>query len=124
MLDLGFQEFILIAFVLLIVVGPKDLPKVLRSITGLVRKIKSMASDFHSGIDDLANEAEISDLRKEVSNINDKKLISSEIEDLKGFQNIDDLDMGSLKKDVNEIKNINLSDSKRKTKAKINKFKI
>ena len=124
MLDLGFQEFILIAFVLLIVVGPKDLPKVLRSITGLVRKIKSMASDFHSGIDDLANEAEISDLRKEVSNINDKKLISSEIEDLKGFQNIDDLDMGSLKKDVNEIKNINSSDSKRKTKAKLIKFKI
>jgi Tat protein translocase TatB subunit len=122
MLDLGFQEFILIAFVLLIVVGPKDLQKVLRSITGLVRKIKSMASDFHSGIDDLANEAEISDLRKEVSNINDKKLISSEIEDLKGFQNIDDLDMGSLKKDVNEIKNINLSDSKRKTKAKTNKI--
>ena len=122
MLDLGFQEFILIAFVLLIVVGPKDLPKVLRSITGLVRKVKSMASDFHSGIDDLANEAEISDLRKEVSNINDKKLISSEIEDLKGFQNIDDLDMGSLKKDVNEIKNINLSDSKRKTKAKSNKI--
>ena len=122
MLDLGFQEFILIAFVLLIVVGPKDLPKVLRSITGLVRKIKSMASDFHSGIDDLANEAEISDLRKEVSNINDKKLISSEIEDLKGFQNIDDLDMGSLKKDVNEIKNINSSDSKIKTKAKTNKI--
>ena len=122
MLDLGFQEFILIAFVLLIVVGPKDLPKVLRSITGLVRKIKSMASDFHSGIDDLANEAEISDLRKEVSNIKDKKLIGSEIEDLKGFQNIDDLDMGSLKKDVNEIKNINLSDSKRKTKAKTNKI--
>ena len=122
MLDLGFQEFILIAFVLLIVVGPKDLPKVLKSITGLVRKVKSMASDFHSGIDDLANEAEISDLRKEVSNINDKKLIGSEIEDLKGFQNIDDLDMGSLKKDVNEIKNINLSDSKRKTKAKTNKI--
>ena len=122
MLDLGFQEFILIAFVLLIVVGPKDLPKVLRSITGLVRKVKSMASDFHSGIDDLANEAEISDLRKEVSNINDKKLIGSEIEDLKGLQNIDDLDMGSLKKDVNEIKNINLSDSKRKTKVKTNKI--
>ena len=122
MLDLGFQEFILIAFVLLIVVGPKDLPKVLKSITGLVRKVKSMASDFHSGIDDLANEAEISDLRKEVSNINDKKLISSEIEDLKGFQNIDDLDMGSLKKDVNEIKNINSSDLKRKTKAKTNKI--
>ena len=122
MLDLGFQEFMLIAFVLLIVVGPKDLPKLLRSITGLVRKLKSMASDFHSGIDDLANEAEISDLRKEVSNINDKKLISAEMEDLKGFQNIDDLDMSSLKKDINEIKNLDSSTSKKKTKAKINKI--
>jgi len=122
MLDLGFQEFILIAFVLLIVVGPKDLPKVLRSVTAFVRKIKSMASDFHSGIDDLANEAEISDLRKEVSNINDKKLMSAEIEDLKGFQNVDDLDMSSLKKDVNEIKNLNLSNSKKQPKTKMNKI--
>ena len=121
MLDLGFQEFLLIAFVLLIVVGPKDLPKVLRSITAFVRKLRSMASDFHSGIDDLANEAEISDLRKEVSNINDKKLINAEIEDLKGFQDVDNLDMGSLKKDVNEIKNINLSNPKKQLKTKKNK---
>ena len=63
MLDIGFPEFLLISFVLLIVVGPKDLPKVLRSITTFVRKIKTMASQFHSGIDDLANESEISDLR-------------------------------------------------------------
>ena len=69
MLDIGFPEFLLISFVLLIVVGPKDLPKVLRSITTFIRKIKTMASQFHSGIDDLANESEISDLRKEVSKI-------------------------------------------------------
>ena len=69
MLDIGFPEFLLISFVLLIVVGPKDLPKVLRSISSFIRKIKSMASQFHSGIDDLANEAEISDLRKEVNKI-------------------------------------------------------
>ena len=66
MLDIGWQEFTLVAFILLIIVGPKDLPKVLRSITSFIRKIKSMASQFHSGIDDLANEAEISDLRKEM----------------------------------------------------------
>ena len=66
MLDIGFPEFLLISFVLLIVVGPKDLPKVLRSITSFLRKIKSMASQFHSGIDDLANEAEISDLRNQI----------------------------------------------------------
>ena len=35
-----------------------------------------MASQFHSGIDDLANEAELSDLRKEVVNLDEKKIIS------------------------------------------------
>ena len=119
MLDLGFQEFILIAFVLLIVVGPKDLPKVLRSITSFIRKVKSMASDFHSGIDDLANESELSELRKNISNINDKKLISTEMEDLQGFQDVNNLDLDSLKKDVNEIKNLNVSSSKNKSKNKI-----
>ena len=122
MLDLGFQEFILIAFVLLIVVGPKDLPKVLRSITSFIRKVKSMASDFHSGIDDLANESELSELRKNISNINDKKLISAEMEDLQGFQDVNNLDLDSLKKDVNEIKNLNVSSSKNKSKSKINKI--
>ena len=78
MLDIGFPEFLLISFVLLIVVGPKDLPKVLRSITTFVRKIKTMASQFHSGIDDLANESEISELRKEVSKIENNSIIDSE----------------------------------------------
>ena len=87
MLDIGFPEFLLIAFVLLIVVGPKDLPKVIRSITTFIRKIKSMASQIHSGIDDLANESEISDLRKEVNKIEDNSIIGSEINDMKDFQN-------------------------------------
>ena len=104
MLDIGFPEFLLISFVLLIVVGPKDLPKVLRSITSFVKKIKSMASQFHSGIDDLANEAEISNLRKEVSQIDSKSSYNSEIDEIKGVEN--ELNMKSLKKDLNEINNL------------------
>ncbi len=105
MLDIGFPEFLLISFVLLIVVGPKDLPKVLRSISSFVRKIKSMATQFHSGIDDLANEAEISDLRNQVQKLDDKSIMNSEIDELKSFE--DDLNINSLKKDINEIKNSN-----------------
>ena len=105
MLDIGFPEFLLISFVLLIVVGPKDLPKVLRSITTFIRKIKSMASQFHSGIDDLANEAEISDLRKKVSKIDDNSIIDSELNDIKNLQN--EINVKSLKEEVNDIKNSN-----------------
>ena len=105
MLDIGFPEFLLISFVLLIVVGPKDLPKVLRSITTFIRKIKSMASQFHSGIDDLANESEISDLRKEVSKIDDNSIIDTELNDIKNLQN--EINVKSLKEEVNDIKNSN-----------------
>ena len=119
MLDIGFPEFLLISFVLLIVVGPKDLPKVLRSITSFIRKIKTMASQFHSGIDDLANESEISDLRNEVSKIENNSIIDSEISDIKDFKN--EINVNSLKDDVNEIKNSQTNSIKPKKVSKTTK---
>jgi sec-independent protein translocase protein TatB len=117
MLDIGFPEFLLISFVLLIVVGPKDLPKVLRSITSFVRKIKSMASQFHSGIDDLANEAEISDLRKEVNKIDKKSLIDDHVGEIKELE--DDVDIKSIKNDVDDIKNASNEKIDKNSKSKI-----
>ena len=120
MLDIGFPEFLLISFVLLIVVGPKDLPKVLRSITSFVRKIKSTASQFHSGIDDLANEAEISDLRKEVNKIDKKSLIDDHVGEIKELE--DDVDIKSIKNDVDDIKIANNAKKDKKSNSKIKKL--
>ena len=117
MLDIGFPEFLLISFVLLIVVGPKDLPKVLRSITSFLRKIKSMASQFHSGIDDLANEAEISDLRKEVNKIDKNSLIEDHVGEIKELE--DDVNIKSIKNDVDDIKNANNKKIDKKSNSKI-----
>ena len=117
MLDIGFPEFLLISFVLLIVVGPKDLPKVLRSITSFLRKIKSMASQFHSGIDDLANEAEISDLRKEVNKIDKNSLIEDNLGAIKKLE--DDVNIKSIKNDVDDIKNANNEKIDKNSKSKI-----
>ena len=117
MLDIGFPEFLLISFVLLIVVGPKDLPKVLRSITSFIRKIKSMASQFHSGIDDLANEAEISDLRKEVNKIDKKSLIDDHVGEITELE--DDVNIKSIKNDVDVIKNANNAKTDKKSDSKI-----
>ena len=117
MLDIGFPEFLLISFVLLIVVGPKDLPKVLRSITSFIRKIKSMASQFHSGIDDLANEAEISDLRKEVNKIDKKSLIDDHVGEIKDLE--DDVNIKSIRNDVDDIKNSNNAKTDKKSVSKI-----
>jgi len=66
MLDIGWPELLIVALVTIIVVGPKELPRVLRTVTQLVRKIRAMASEFQSGIDDLAREAELDDLKKDL----------------------------------------------------------
>ena len=117
MLDIGFPEFLLISFILLIVVGPKDLPKVLRSITSFIRKIKSMASEFHSGIDDLANEAEISNLREEVNKIDSKSLIDEHADEIKKLE--DDVNIKSIKNDVDDIKKSNNKKIDKKSNSKI-----
>lgn len=70
MLDIGAMELFVVAILALVVVGPKELPKLLRTVGGFMRKVREMAAEFRSGVEDLAAEVErevdpFSDLRKE-----------------------------------------------------------
>ncbi|MCJ9430256.1 Sec-independent protein translocase protein TatB [Kordiimonas marina] len=58
MFDVGGMEVLVVGVVALIVVGPKDLPRLLRSAGAIVRKIREMANEFKAGIDTLATEVE------------------------------------------------------------------
>ncbi len=62
MLDLGWSELMMIAVITVIVVGPKELPRVLRTVTKAIRKLRSMAGEFQSSIDDMAREAELDEI--------------------------------------------------------------
>lgn len=66
MLDIGWPELAIIALITIIVVGPKEIPRVLRTVTQIMRKVRGMASEFQSGIDELAREAELDDLKKDI----------------------------------------------------------
>lgn len=66
MFDIGWQELFIVGLVAIIVVGPKELPRVLRTVTLWIRKIRGMARDFQDGIDELAREADLADMRKEI----------------------------------------------------------
>ena len=59
MLDIGGQELLLITIVLLVVVGPKELPKVIVTMREMIRKLRAVASDFHKTLDDLVEESDI-----------------------------------------------------------------
>lgn len=66
MLDIGWVELSIIALITILVVGPKEIPRVLRTVTQVMRKVRGMASEFQSGIDELAREAELDDMKKDI----------------------------------------------------------
>ena len=72
MFDFGWQEFLVIAFVLVLVVGPKDLPKVLKTVTKYIRNMRQMASEFHRGIEKMADEADLKDVKQSFNDIKNK----------------------------------------------------
>ena len=66
MLDIGWQELFLIALVTILVVGPRELPRVLRTVVAAVRKGRGLANDFQRGIDELARQADLDDIRMDL----------------------------------------------------------
>jgi sec-independent protein translocase protein TatB len=64
MFDIGWSEFVLIAVVALIAIGPKELPGVLRTIGQWMGKARKMAAEFQSQFQEAMREAEMADLKK------------------------------------------------------------
>jgi len=64
--DIGGTELLVIAAVALIVVGPKDLPVLLRKLGQFVARIRGMANEFRASFDEMARQSELDELRKEV----------------------------------------------------------
>jgi sec-independent protein translocase protein TatB len=73
MLDIGWSEIAVIVVVALIVIGPKDLPKVLKTVGIWVRKARMLTRDFQNSVDEMIREADMEDVRRqatELRNIN------------------------------------------------------
>ncbi|WP_082475884.1 Sec-independent protein translocase protein TatB [Rhizobium sp. Leaf341] len=67
MLDVGWTELVVIAIVLIIVVGPKDLPPMLRTFGKMMSKMRGVAADFRHQFDEALREADLDDVRKTLS---------------------------------------------------------
>ena len=63
---IGGFELVVIGLVALLVVGPKDLPVLMRRVGQMVAKARAMANEFRSSFDEMARQSELDDLRKEV----------------------------------------------------------
>ncbi len=69
MFDISWTEFLLIGIVALVVIGPKELPGVMRTLGQYTRKIRGMASDFQNQFQEAMREAEMADLKKSVDDL-------------------------------------------------------
>ncbi len=70
MFDLSWGEVMVIGAVALIVIGPKDLPKALRTLGNMTAKVRRMAGEFQSQFNDAMREAELDEIRKQVEGVN------------------------------------------------------
>ncbi len=64
MFDIGWSELIVIGVVALVVIGPKELPGVIRSVGRAVTKLRTMAGEFRGQFDEAMREAELHDVKK------------------------------------------------------------
>lgn len=118
MLDIGAMELFVVAILALVVVGPKELPKLLRTVGGFMRKAREMAAEFRSGVEDLAAEVErevdpFSDLRKQEGlrpgmspeEITEHILANKEREAVENIGEPEETDTSAPKSDENVTKN-------------------
>jgi sec-independent protein translocase protein TatB len=69
MFDISWTELLVIAAVALIVIGPKDLPRALRTLGAWLAKVQSMAREFQQQFNEAVREVELDSIKKEVDDL-------------------------------------------------------
>ena len=97
MFDVGWQEILVVGIVALIVVGPKELPTLLRTVGKYLGVIKRQASEFRAQFDEAMRESELDQLKKDVENI------KADAENtLRDVERTVDSEIGSVKRELDD----------------------
>tara|TARA_B100000674_G_C37668954_1_gene836111 strand:- start:513 stop:836 length:324 start_codon:yes stop_codon:yes gene_type:complete len=103
MFTFGWGEIFLILIIVVVVIGPKDLPKFIKQIGFLTKNIKKISSDFKSSLNEIAEESDLKDIAKSVKEV---KKIKDGINIKKNFQNEINTMKDTVKLAEKEISNI------------------
>ena len=104
MFSFGWGEILLILVVIIIVVGPKDIPKFLRQIGNLSKSIKKISREFKSSLNQIAEETDLKDVKNSITEVTD---LNKEIDiksNLKNEIKIIKVTISSVEEDVSNIK--------------------
>ena len=106
MLSFGWGEILLVLVVVIVVVGPKDLPKLIKQFSTFAKSLKKLSREFKYSLNEFAEQEEFKEINKtimEAKNIKDdfniKDKLKSEVESLKETTDI-------IEKEVNDLKNL------------------
>jgi sec-independent protein translocase protein TatB len=108
MFDISWTEFLLIGIVALVVIGPKELPGVMRSLGQWTRKIRGMATEFQNQFQEAMREAEMADLKKQVDDM--AQGVKEDFTKLDPLKDVRD-DVESIGKDIDKDLNKTLADT-------------
>ena len=110
MLSFGWAEILLVFIVVIIFVGPKELPNLLKQLTTFTKSIKKLSREFKSSLNEIADHEDLKDVKssfKEVNKMKDdldlKGKFKSEIKSLKETTNIIEKEVKDLTNLENEI---------------------
>jgi sec-independent protein translocase protein TatB len=94
----GFSELLLLALAALIIVGPKDLPFMMRKVGQLVAKARGMAREFQAAFEDIARQSELEDLRKEIEDLKRNNMMTAAQDDLSDMES--DINAAVMRKEA------------------------
>ncbi|MBA4795670.1 MAG: twin-arginine translocase subunit TatB [Phenylobacterium sp.] len=77
--DIGAGELLLIGIVALVVVGPKDLPVLMRRLGQFTARLRGMAAEFRASFDEMGRQSELDDLRREVEALRSGRLADEQL---------------------------------------------
>ena len=103
MFSFGWGEILLILIVVIIVVGPKDIPKFLRQIGNLSKSIKKISREFKSSLNQIAEETELKEVKNSITDITDIKEEFDIKSNLKNEINTIKETVSSVEKDISDI---------------------
>jgi sec-independent protein translocase protein TatB len=81
MFDIGWSELLVVVVVAVVVVGPKDLPRMMRTVGQWAGRARAMADQFRRSFDDMARQSELDELRREVQKLKEAPMTLKDYED-------------------------------------------
>ena len=122
MLTFGWGEILLVLVIVIVVVGPKDLPKLIKQFSTFAKSLKKLSREFKYSLNEIADQEEFKEINKtimEAKNIKDdlniKEKFKSEAKSLKETANIIEKevkDLKNLENETNSIKETSTLDEK------------